>query len=180
MTEANPDWQAVLAGEVRLRARLLFELAYDILRNTAASEDVCQHAFMKAWQLRHEIRDPQALRGWLARVVVNESLRVLRRQKLERREMTYRTEQGRASASAEAAGGLPTDPAQVRESVLLALEQLPERTRAIVVLRIMHGMAGTDVKDLVGCGAAEVSRQLHAGMSRLRELLTDWKPGAVR
>lgn len=176
MTEANTDWHVVLADEVRHGAQLLFRLAYDILKNAAAAEDVCQHAFMKAWESRGEIRERRAVRGWLARVVVNESLRLLRRQVTERRAAQC----GTGFDGREATVGSPSDAIAARESVLLALAQLPERTRIVVTMRIIQGLPGTEVKELMGCSAAEVSRQLHAGMTQLQGLLADWQPRATR
>jgi DNA-directed RNA polymerase specialized sigma24 family protein len=53
-----------------------------------------------------------------------------------------------------------------------ALRELPDLTRAVVVLRIMQGMSGNEVKGLLGCSAAEVSRRLYSGMEQLRTLLS--------
>ncbi len=166
------DWHAVLAAEVRRSARLLFRLAYNVLRDRAAAEDACQHALLKAWEERERLRDPPVLRSWLARVVVNESLRLVRRRNVERKSLQL------AGGAARAVAGASVE-SDVRESVLLALEQLPERSKAVVTLRVMQGLSGNETAELLGLSAGEVSRQLHAGMEQLRALLDDWDADAV-
>ena len=159
-------WESLLAGQVRERGRLLFRLAYGVLRNGPAAEDVCQQAFMKAWQQRGRIRDPAGLPAWLARVVINESLRLAERQKTERRAGLDRA---RSTPHADAPGNEPDLPNLIGQ----ALSKLPEATRLVVVLRVMQGMSGNEVKTLLGCSASEVSRRLHVGMEQLRGLLAD-------
>lgn len=159
-------WRTLLSEQFSQSGRLLYRLAYGILRDAPAAEDACQQALLKAWERRDELRDAARLRSWLARVVVTESLQARRRQKIERRVLVLQ-------------GGEPQQteigPLGLRESVLAAMQQLPEQARLVVALRLMQGVSGNEVKDLLGCSAGEVSKQLHRGMKILRELLADWK-----
>jgi RNA polymerase sigma factor (sigma-70 family) len=125
---------------------------------------------LKAWDGRDGI-EPAKLRAWLARVVVNEALYVARRQKVERRTLAW---QAAASTTGAMAAAGPGDELAVREAVIRALDRLPETPRTVVALRLIEGMSGNEVKALLGCSAAEVSRQLHAGMKRLREMLAEF------
>ena len=147
---------------------MLYRLAFGVLRDGAAAEDVCQQALLKAWERRGSLRDAAALRAWLARVVVTESLYARRRRGIERRVLA------RQWQPAEADGARPSG--EMRESVLAAMEKLPEQARLVVALRLMQGLSGNEAKELLGCSSGEVSKQLHRGMDLLRELLADWKP----
>ena len=167
-------WRELLTDAVREHGRLLFRLAYGILRQSAHAEEVCQQAFLNAWEQRQTLQGPGALRAWLTKIVVNESLQFARRCRLERQGL-------------ESGLSLPDLPevmwreADARESVTAALGKLPELTRAVVALRLMEGMSGNQVKDMLGCSATEVSRQLYAGMEQLRGFLREWDetvPGA--
>src|SRR5205809_50456 len=64
---------------------------------------------------------------------------------------------------------------QVRQHARLwfGLAALPESLRAVVTLRIMEGLSGNEVKDLLGYSASQVSRMLHEGLEQLRNVLTD-------
>jgi RNA polymerase sigma-70 factor (ECF subfamily) len=170
-------WGALLSEQIRQHGRLFYRLAYGVLGDAGAAEDACQQALLKAWEQRDRVQAQQggaALRGWLARVVVNESLQAARRRKTELRANAARTQ-------ADAAAPAPAprhEQADLRKAVLAALEHLPETPRLVVALRVMQDMSGNEVKDLLGCSAAEVSRQLHHGMELLRPLLADWKTSA--
>lgn len=174
-----PDWEALLADQISLHGERFFRLAYGLVRDAAVAEEVCQQAFLKAWERRGQLRDGEALKAWLARVVINEGYQVLRRRKTEKRVLEERvTPDQRLKASHSAAGEL--DGAALRESVLLALEQVPEQTRLVVTLRLMQGYSGNETKAMLGCSASEVSRRLHEGMEQLRPLLADWSAAAQR
>ncbi len=166
----SPDcFQSLLAEQVSANSRLFFRLAYGVLRDSSVAEEVCQHAFMKAWECRGQISDGSALRAWLSRVVVNESLGLLRRRKTEHRALA----DARLAVSSTTSSS--TDTIDLRERVINAIAALPEPTRLIVSLRIQSGFSGNEVKEIVGCSAAEVSRQLHFGMDILRKDLASFR-----
>lgn len=168
-TTTTTTFDPAMADQVRRHGRLFFRLAYGVLRDAAAAEDVCQQAILKAWERRHEVRDAAACRGWVARIVLNESLQVRRRLAIERRVLARHASSPPPAAQGAAAGF------EVRESVLAAMEKLPDTTRLVVAMRVMQGMSGNEVKDVLGCSAAEVSRQLHRGMELLRQSLAEWQ-----
>lgn len=159
-------WGALLSQHSQRHGRFLFRVAMGILRDPSGAEDACQQAFMKAWEQRDALRDPGALRAWLTRVVVNESFLALRRR---------RTHDSAIQMHAHT-HELPVDErVAMREAVLLAMEKLGEPTRTVVLLRLVQGVSGNEVKAILGCSASEVSRRLHDGMEQLRGLLRDWR-----
>ncbi len=84
LIDRNETKRAELAGLCRSHGKLLFGIAFGILRNADLAEECCQQAFLKAWERRGSIGDGGRLRGWLAKVVMNESLLLLRRKRRER------------------------------------------------------------------------------------------------
>lgn len=152
--------------------RLLFRLAYGILRDAHAAEDACQQALVKACEWGSEAR-PAQLRAWLAKVVVNESLQIVRRRSIEARVR-------RQLADCDRVASEPAHERGLRTAILSALGKLPEPNGLIVLLRVMDGQRGNDVAELLGLSAADVSRRLYLGMEALRGLLADFnRPGAM-
>jgi RNA polymerase sigma-70 factor (ECF subfamily) len=145
-------------------------LAYGVLRNNETAADVCQQAFLRAWQQRDRIRDCDAIGEWLVRVVLNESFCVLRRNRVERKALTNRGQTGGDEPG-------PAELAEKRDLLLAALSQLPEPIREIVVLRTMEGMSGNEVSRLLRVSPSDVSRRLHEGLDRLRKFLHDGEIG---
>jgi RNA polymerase sigma-70 factor (ECF subfamily) len=161
--------ETLLCEQIRQHGQFLFRLAIGVLHDGGLAEDVCQQAFLKAWDQRDRLRDSGALRSWLAKVVLNESFQVRRRHKTENKVLSNR-------CYSDCFDGKQEEEYENRELVLRALEKLPEATRMVVTLRIMQQFSGNEVKELLGCSAAEVSRRLHEGMERLRELLAEQNP----
>jgi RNA polymerase sigma factor (sigma-70 family) len=169
-------WESLIEGQIRQNGRLFFRLAYNVLRDSPAAEDVCQQAFLRACEQRQQIlHNPAALKAWLVRTVLNGSLQAVRRGKVERRAMQ---DQARLRSTA-AADPPPGGADELRETVVAALGRLPEQTRLVVALRVMEGLAGNEVKELLGCSAAEVSRQLHRGLEQLRGQMVERETDAV-
>ena len=158
------QWKTLLAEQSRSNGKLLFRLAHNVLHDAAEAEDVVQQAFLKAWQHRERIHRPEALLQWLLRTVTNESLRVARHRRVVR-QAHVKIEEITAPTSHTGDGF------DLRIAIEQALGQMPEATRLVVILRVMQGMSGNEVKALLGCSASEVSRRLHDGMERLRGLL---------
>jgi len=166
----EPSFEQLLAGQIRQNARLFFRLALGILHDPSAAEDICQQAVLKACERQSELRDAAALKSWLSRVVVNESLQLLRRRKIESRVLAG-TGAVSANTLAPSAAGF-----ELREAVLAAMVDLPESERVVVMLRIMDGQSGREVGKLLRCSDSEISRRLHRGMEKLRQVLADWQP----
>lgn len=55
--------------------------AFAILNDLAASEDAAQEAFLTAWRKIHDLRAPESLRAWLARIARNAALGRLRNER---------------------------------------------------------------------------------------------------
>ncbi len=165
------DWPALLDCHVRQQGRFYHRLAYGVLRSAEGAADVCQQAFLRAWEHRDHIRDPRAIKNWLVRVVMNESFCVLRRNQTEQRVLEDRVRW--ASKDNQEAAELT----ERRDLVLSALAQLPEPIRGVVTLRMMQEMSGNEVSELLGCSASDVSRRLHEGLDQLRRFLADGQGG---
>ncbi len=168
--ESDANWRILLADQARHNGRLFFRVAYGVLRNAADAEDSVQRALAAAWEGRAQLRDAAKLRSWLARTVLNDSLRVRERQRVEQRVL-----EEHAAAVSEIAVGPEAGLAEVREAVLKAIERLPENIRLVVVLRLIEKVSGNETAQLLGCSAAEVSKKMHLGMKLLRGLLADWR-----
>jgi RNA polymerase sigma-70 factor (ECF subfamily) len=158
-------WNDILTEQVRSHSRWLFTAAYRIVRDPQMAEDVCQTALAKAWEKRQDIDHPRALNAWLTRVVVNESLSVLRRRQIEARVLAA---QRQAAAMSDDS---PLERMGRRDEVAQALEQLPEAVRMVVVLRTMQGLTGKQTAAQLQCSQSDVSRKLHEGMEQLRRML---------
>lgn len=163
------------AGEA-LAARLLIErlappvlrLAQRLLGDAAEAEDVTQEAMLRLWQIAPRWQAGQAQPGtWLYRVAFNLATDRLRR----RRGVALDTIAEPAHpAQAPVEHMMDADRAAALDQ---ALEALPERQRAAVVLRHLEGLSNPEIAAILEIGVEAVESLTARGKRRLAELLAN-------
>jgi RNA polymerase sigma-70 factor (ECF subfamily) len=124
-----------------------------LLRNRAEAEDAVQDAFVHAFERLRDLRVPAAFRGWLARLVVTQAHRRMRRR-------FFRAVRPVDGFESECAPG--ASPEVRAEMALLdrALDRLAARPRIAWTLRHVEGLTLPEVADACGCSLATAKRDL--------------------
>jgi len=134
--------------------------AYLLTGNHAEAEDLAHDAFVGlVGRLRH-LRHPDAFDAYLLRTVVNLHTSRLRHLRVER---AY-AERERARPVPTAA---PPDVGQ-REYVWRALDRLPPRQRAAIVLRYYEDLSERETAEIMRCSVAAVKSLTARAMQTLR------------
>ncbi|HXJ62909.1 MAG TPA: SigE family RNA polymerase sigma factor [Actinomycetota bacterium] len=135
-------------------------LAYLLTGDRYLAEDLVQEAFVRvAGRFRH-LRDSGAFEGYLRRTVVNLFTSQLRRRRLERAYL--KQEATRAPA-------VHDDPdVASRDELWRALQRLPERQRAAVVLRYYEDRSEREVATTMRCSNAAAKSLIQRGTQALR------------
>ena len=139
-------------------------LAYFLTGSRELAEDLVQEAFVRvAGRFRH-LRVPDAFDAYLRRTIVNLFTSQLRRARIER---AYVRRHG-----AEPGPTDPPDPA-VRDELWRALQTLPERQRAAIVLRFYEDLSERQAADVLGCSTGALNQLVVRGMAALRTQIGD-------
>ena len=141
--------------------RELQGVAYLILRDRAAAEDVVVDTLLTALERGDQLRDETSLRAWLLRIATNRALGVRRS---GARVIALTVVPDRA--------GRPTDEDE-RLATLAAVERLAPRMRAAVILRYYADMPVRDVAETLGTSENTVKTQLREALAQLRTTLGD-------
>jgi RNA polymerase sigma-70 factor (sigma-E family) len=139
--------------------------AFGLVGDWDLAEQLAQEAFLRLWRRWPWLRDPQAAPAYLQRTVVNLARLSLRRLAVERRALA-RDVGGRRAAEVGEAGDVAADLAVRR-----ALEELPYRKRACVVLRYLVGLSEAETADALGVSVGTVKSQTHKALRQLRDAL---------
>jgi RNA polymerase sigma-70 factor (ECF subfamily) len=143
----------------RRHAGYVLGLAARLLGNRGDAEEIVQEAFIAGFERLGTLREPEALRVWLAQIAVNLVRHRLRRLRLAR---LVGLDRGTDDAALEAlaAPGLP--PEARAELALLdrALARLRPELRIAWMLRQVDGLELTEVASVCGCSLATVKRRL--------------------
>ena len=207
MTEAVTDEVArstATRGSKELEALLerhrseLTAYCYRMLGSPSEAEDAVQEAFLRAWRGFDRFEGRAALRSWLYRIATNVCLDMLSSRGRRARPMdlgparTADTPLG--DRLPEATWILPVpdgrvlpedgDPAEVaesRESIRLAfiaaLQHLPPKQRAVLILREVLRWKAAEVAELLGTSVASVNSALQRARATLEA--TDMDAGDI-
>jgi RNA polymerase sigma-70 factor (ECF subfamily) len=159
-----------LAPLMERHYRRLYRLALSYLRNPDDALDVVQETFVKAFQKADRWDGSTEAGPWLSRVAVNSSIDRWRRNR--RRQATFTPLAEGDHDEALAAGGPDADRRvlrrEMRDRLAVALEDLPERQRAVVVLRHYQEMSLDEIAKTLGMRLGTVKSTLHRALDRMR------------
>lgn len=159
-TEATPPTTLDLAWLYRLHADRSRRLAYLLTGDLQLAEDVVQEAFIRVGARLGRLRSSEAFPAYLQRTVVNLShaahrTRARERQRIERaRDWTHPAEM---------------EPPVVEPELWNALQTLPERQRAAIVLRFWLDLSEERMADVLRCRPGTVKSLLSRGLAAMRE-----------
>ncbi|MET7398801.1 SigE family RNA polymerase sigma factor [Dactylosporangium sp. NPDC005572] len=148
---------------VRLRYTELLHTAYLLTGSVAAAEDLVQTCLLKVMPRFDRIADPLP---YLRRAMVNQRTswwRALRRELL-------------SAEPPDRAGPDPTGGFADRTALVAELARLPERMRAVLVLRYWEDLSEAEAAEVLGCSVGTVKSQASRGLERLRSLLEAGEP----
>lgn len=128
----------------------------------AMASDLCQETFLRAWQHFEKIRHYDKPDAWLMRVATNLALQHLRRRSAP---------VGAAQSLDESFDPGVSEPGArivVRDLVRETLMELPEKPRAMLILREVYGFTGDEVAQTLGMSPAAVKVALWRARAQFR------------
>jgi len=152
---------------VRTHERRAYAVARAIVVNHEDAEDAVQEAFLHAYRALHRFLPDQAFGAWLHRIVANAALDITRRRKVRDADELPETV---ASPFRD-----PAESSELRRRLVEALESLPARQRAVIVLHDVEGFKHSEIGAALGIPEGTARSDLHYARSHLREVL-----GSVR
>ena len=149
------------------RSQSLLRTAYLLTGNRADAEDLVQAALAKTYQAWDRIEDRRALDGYVRKAMVNTHISWWRRRRVDE----YPTDEIPDLAVADAAGD-----SDLQDALRRAIDRLPRRMRAAVVLRYYEDMTEAEVAVALGVSLGTVKSTVSRAVAKLRidaELLAE-------
>jgi len=150
----------------------LVRLAWLLLRDQLAAEDVVQDAFVATHRSWSSIRDSGRVVGYLQTAVVNGCRSV------QRHSVVVDRQNARDAAAADAPGRASHGSAETqairsaeRDAVLRALRTLPERQREVLVLRYYSDLSEAQIAQALEISPGAVKTHAHRGLTALRRTI---------
>ncbi len=157
-------------------ARRAYRVAYDLLGSPADAEDAVQEALARACDRVANVRDPATIDAWFFRILTNLCLKTLRRRRVGRAlARLWPADRGQGDATPDRAplADASLENARMSARLVAAVETLPPKQKAAVVLHYGHELSVDDTAAMLGVGAGTAKTHLVRGLKKLRAALQE-------
>ncbi len=161
----DPEAYAAL---VRQHQQMIRAVAFRMTGSLDDAEELAQDAFLRAYRQLHSFNGHSKFSTWLCKIAINLSLDWRRRE--NRRDRIH--SQWAAESAAENNPG-NAFPDELSRRVQAALDRLPAKQRAAIVLTIYENQSHAEAGKTLGCAEAAISWRVFAARRRLKRLLKD-------
>ena len=182
VSELKAGSEAAFASLIAQYSRPVYSLIARSLRDPADAADVTQEVFVKVFRNIHSFHGDASLRTWIYRIALREASNQRRWWSRHKRQEltlddTHENEEGETFSLGDilpAEGASPFENAsraQMRERLEVALREVPEVFRTVVVLREIEGLAYDEIAEILQTSMGTVKSRLMRGRGALREAL---------
>jgi RNA polymerase sigma-70 factor, ECF subfamily len=163
---------------VRRHNQRLYRVARAIVRDDSEAEDVMQEAYLRAFANLANFRSDARLATWLTRIVVNTAINRLHREHIMVPFDTVEDlERSKGAMAPVPHLGFELDPeraaarSQVRDLLERAIDNLPERFRVVLVMRMVEQLSVKETAACLSLREETVKSRLHRAKKLMREQL---------
>jgi RNA polymerase sigma-70 factor (ECF subfamily) len=146
----------------------VYNLCRYMLQDPTNAQDAAQDVFLKAYKALKDFRPDSSLYTWIYRIAVTTCLDY---RKKSRRE-AFRTEP--LSEDLPSAEPLPEqlyESGEIPNSIQLALQKLPEKLKAAIVLREIEELSYEEIAEVLHTSTGTVKSRISRAREQLRHLL---------
>jgi RNA polymerase sigma-70 factor, ECF subfamily len=160
----------------------LYGYALILTRDQTAAEDLVQETYLRAVRAFGQLTPNSNLKGWLFVIMRNAWLNQLRHSRSGPRFVELNDDE---VGFVHQNDRISEDPHVVylrkveREQIRVAIANLPELYREIIVLRDLEGFSYQEIATMLECPAGTVMSRLGRARAKLRHALASWQPRAA-
>ncbi len=169
---ASVNDERVSEFEQRLREchRLVYQVAFGVLRDRADAEEIAQDTFLRAYRKLPSFGEPRMFRAWVTRVSFRLALN--RRRSIERarsRDTSWLEVTAPPALDAETIAAQSEFQLRLQEEI----DRLPKKLRIVLLLSAVQELNARDIAQMLGIPEGTVRSRLHLARKELFEVFCD-------
>jgi len=157
----------------KLYYKAMFNTSLRLVNDRMEAEDVMQEAFLSAFRNIHTYKEEVSFGAWLRKIVVNRSLDVLKKRRIEQEPLDER----RTSIIDEDDSEIISETAQKVAELKQHISELPESYRIMITLHLIEGYDHEEISEILGMTNANVRTTYSRARKKLQEMLNVKKTG---
>jgi RNA polymerase sigma-70 factor (ECF subfamily) len=146
----------------------VINIAYKLSDNYEAAQDIAQESFIKAYTKLSSFKKEASFMTWLYRITYNTACNYLRKNKVK----TLFLHENIAADQKDT-----PEESELKDIVNEAVEILPMKLKAVVVLRDYEGLSYKEIAQVIKRPVGTVESRLARARAKLKELLDDYIKG---
>ena len=140
-----------------------YRYAFTYVHHRELAMDMVQNSFLKALEQIHTLRNPDAMKTWFYRILINECLQALK--KAQRENLV--------------------EPSDIQDEIYLekafdadielyeAVRQLAPEPQIIIILHYYEEYTLKEISKITGCNLNTVKSRLYAGLRKLKTIVME-------
>jgi len=161
---------------VELYKDKIYHLGYRMLNQKQEAEDIVQETFLRVYMNLERYDENQKFSTWIYRIATNLCIDRLRKRKpsysIDAEVTDGETTDWHALLASKDAG--PDEElilSETQTNIREAIQTLPEKYKAVVVLRYLHDMSLQEIADVLNMPVTTIKTRVHRGREFLRKKL---------
>lgn len=153
---------------VKLTYRETYTLARRLTGNDEDAADVLQEAYLRAWRSIGKFRGDAQFGTWLYRITANVAYSATEKRRRRRTESLEDSTDEPADLASSADPERSYESSELEDRLNAAVELLPTKLRAVVILRDIYGLSHEEIAKELGISVDAAKVRLHRARLRLR------------
>ncbi|OAB34905.1 RNA polymerase subunit sigma-70 [Paenibacillus macquariensis subsp. defensor] len=160
---ANRNIEKILTRCITDNKENVYRLSYSYVKNKEDALDIVQDSIYKAISSIDLLKDPEAVKSWYYRIVVNTSLDFLRKQK-----KVQVVDKDTIESNSPGTEDVYQDVDLER-----TLDDLPDKYRSVIVLRYFEDLKIDEVAEVLNENVNTIKTRLYQALQLLRVTMND-------
>jgi RNA polymerase sigma-70 factor (ECF subfamily) len=163
----TPKFLSDFDALIEHHSREIYSYLWRMLRDPQDAEDTLQETFLRAFRGFPRLREDSNYRAWLYKIATNVAYTHLKHRTRHTSNITDLTESNVIS------NPIDFQQKELLEIVLTAVETLPHKQRAALLLRNYQGLSFDEIGETLGCSPESARANLYQALKKLRAQLTE-------